>query len=84
MARVADYVIKYLSDIGVKDFFLVTGGGSIFLTDAIAKNREVKYYCCHHEQAVAMATESYARVQNSIGVSNREISLLCSENSALK
>jgi len=69
MIRLADYVIKYLEDIGIKDIFTVPGGGSVFLNDALNINQNMNYYCCHHEQAVAMATEAYARVKNNIGVS---------------
>lgn len=68
MVRLADYVVSYLESIGVKDIFTVSGGGSIFLNDALGQS-SIKYYCCHHEQAVVMAAESYARVNGSIGVS---------------
>lgn len=67
--RVADYIIDFLAQQGVKDFFTVSGGGSIFLCDALALNKSVNYICCHHEQAVSMASESYARVRNGLGVS---------------
>src|SRR3989344_2794481 len=67
--RVADYIISYLESIAVKDLFTVSGGGSIFLNDALTVNTNVNYYCCHHEQAVAMASEGYARVKGDIGVS---------------
>ena len=29
----------------------------------------MKYYCCHHEQAVSYSSEAYARTKNSLGVS---------------
>ena len=67
--RVADRVMEYLADIGVTDVFTVSGGGAIFLNDALAKSNRLRYHCCHHEQAVAMATEAYARVKEDIGVS---------------
>ncbi|OGO45011.1 MAG: hypothetical protein A2Z05_07540 [Chloroflexi bacterium RBG_16_60_22] len=67
--RVADKIMDYLADIGVTDIFLVPGGGAIFLNDALARSERIRYYCCHHEQAVAMSTEAYARVKGSIGVS---------------
>lgn len=69
MIRVADFIISYLESIGVRDLFTVSGGGSIFLNDAMAANPNVRYYCCHHEQAVSMATEAYARVRRDLGVS---------------
>ncbi len=69
MIRLADFVMKYLESIGVKDVFVVSGGGAIFLCDALAQTKEIRYYCCHHEQAVSFATEGYARCRNDLGVS---------------
>lgn len=69
MIRVADYIIRFIEKLGVTDVFTVSGGGSIFLCDALGASTKLRYICCHHEQAVAMATESYARVRNRIGVS---------------
>jgi len=69
MVRLADYVMSFLESIGVRDIFTVSGGGSIFLDDALGLSKNIKYYCCHHEQAVAMAAEAYARVKRDIGVS---------------
>ena len=68
MSRLADYVMSFLEGIGVSDIFTVSGGGSIFLNDALGQSK-IKYYCCHHEQAVAMASEAYARVKGDISVS---------------
>ena len=69
MDRVADRIMTYLAAIGVQDIFTVSGGGSIFLNDALARSPDISYYCCHHEQAVAMATEGYARAKGTMGVS---------------
>ena len=69
MIRVADKIMEYLADRGVTDIFTVSGGGAIFLDDALGKSERITYYCCHHEQAVAMATEAYTRVKGGFGVS---------------
>ncbi len=69
MIRVADYVVQFLEDYGVENIFTVSGGGSIFLCDAVASAKKLKYFCCHHEQAVSYASEAYARTKNSLGVS---------------
>lgn len=66
--RLADYVIQFFENQGVEHVFTVTGGGSIFLCDALAVAPKMKYVCCHHEQAASMATEAYARVRNHLGV----------------
>ena len=65
--RLADYVIRFLEKKGIKTIFTISGGGSIFLCDALYKAKKLKYVACHHEQAVAYATEGYARVTNKPG-----------------
>ena len=67
--NVSEQIIKYLADYGVEHIFTVSGGGSIFLNDALGKSNRIKYICCHHEQAVTMAAESYARMKKTLGVS---------------
>lgn len=62
MIRVADYIAQTLAARGVRDVFLVTGGGAMHLNDAIARCEGLRYICCHHEQACAMAAESYGRL----------------------
>lgn len=61
---VAEYVAKFLVDHGICQCFCVTGGGSIFLNDAIGNYPDIKTVFVHHEQAAAMAAEGYARVTN--------------------
>lgn len=59
--RLADYIIKKLTDYGIDTCFMVTGGGSLFLNDALFKNKKINNYFCHHEQSCAMAADSYYR-----------------------
>lgn len=66
--RLSDYVIEFFEDIGVDHIFTVTGGGAIFLCDALGSAKKMKYIACHHEQAASMATEAYARVRQDVGV----------------
>ena len=65
--RLADFVIKFLEEKKIDTVFTVSGGGSIFLCDALYKSKKLKYIACHHEQAVAYATESYSRARNKPG-----------------
>ena len=65
--RLADYVIKFLEQKKINTIFTVSGGGSIFLCDALYKAKKLKYVSCHHEQAVAYAAEGYARAKNKPG-----------------
>jgi len=68
MKRVADYIFDYLADQGAKHVFVLTGGGAMFLNDALGRCSRLQYVCCHHEQACAMAAEAYARVSGKVGV----------------
>jgi acetolactate synthase-1/2/3 large subunit len=63
----SDYVIQFLADRGIRDLFLVSGGGIMYLLDAVGRNQNVRYYCNYHEQACVAAAEGYARVRNSVG-----------------
>jgi acetolactate synthase-1/2/3 large subunit len=65
---VADYVIEYLAACGVRDVFTVSGGGIMYLLDALGRSREISYWCNYHEQACVMAAEAYARVTGDVGV----------------
>jgi len=66
--RVADFIMKTLADKGVKNIFMVTGGGAMYLNDAIGREKRIKYVCNLHEQACTMAAEGYSRVSGKIGV----------------
>lgn len=62
MIRVADYIANFISDqLGLKDVFMLTGAGSMHLTDAVACNKKLRAICVHHEQSASMALEAYAR-----------------------
>ena len=65
--RLADFVIDFLAKKKIKKVFTVSGGGSIFLCDALYKTKKLKYISCHHEQAVSFAAESYSRLKNKPG-----------------
>ncbi len=68
--RVADYIARTLADRGVRDVFLVSGGGAMFLNNAFGTESRLRLVCNHHEQASAMAAEGYARVTGKVGVVN--------------
>ena len=62
--RLADYVADFLVNHGIKDCFMVTGGGAMHLNDALGHKEGLKCTFNHHEQACAIAAEAYARVNN--------------------
>lgn len=70
MIRVADFITRFLADRGVRHVFMVTGGGAMHLNDAFGRDPSITYVCCHHEQACAMAAESYARLSGRVAAVN--------------
>ncbi|MDD5593441.1 MAG: thiamine pyrophosphate-binding protein [Candidatus Margulisbacteria bacterium] len=66
MIKLSDYIVKRLAEFGVRDIFMISGGGAMHLVDSVGKNKKLKYYCPHHEQAAAMAAEGYARTAGKI------------------
>lgn len=59
--RVCDLIADYICENGIKDVFMISGGGLMFLTDGLACNQNINKICCHHEQGVAMAAVAYAK-----------------------
>ena len=57
--RVSDILIKFLEDKAIEKVFLLSGGMMMHLLDSVSKSNKINYYCFHHEQAAAMAAESY-------------------------
>lgn len=68
--RVADYIASFLAGRGVRHVFLVTGGGAMHLNDAFGRCRGITYVPCHHEQACAMAADSYHRMTGRVAAVN--------------
>ena len=65
--RVADYIAKFLKNLGVNKVFMLTGYGAMYLNDAI-KLSGIKYYATRNEATAPIMAESYARIKNKIGV----------------
>ena len=59
---VSDYVFQRVAQEGVRDVFMVSGGGIMYLCDALGRSKDLKYWCNYHEQACAISAEGYARV----------------------
>lgn len=70
LVRVADYIAQRCVEAGAKHVFLVTGGGAMHLNDAFGRNKKLEPVCFHHEQAAAIAAESYYRLSNRLAVLN--------------
>ena len=59
--RVVDYVIDEVYKVGARHVFTITGGGAMFLNDAVAAHPWITPVCNHHEQASAMAGVAYSK-----------------------
>lgn len=60
--KVAKYISEFLVGNGIKDCFMVTGGGAMHLDDALGHQEGLHCVFNHHEQACAIAAEGYARM----------------------
>ena len=59
--RVVDYVIDEVYKAGAKHAFTITGGGAMFINDAVAAHPSIVPVCNHHEQASAMGGVAYSK-----------------------
>ena len=70
MIKLSDYVANFLVENGIQHVFMLTGGGSMHLNHSLGKHPNLEVVFNHHEQASAMAAESYARLSNRVAVVN--------------
>ncbi|MBK7002231.1 MAG: thiamine pyrophosphate-binding protein [Rhodoferax sp.] len=62
MKTVAEQIADWLVRQGIEQVFTVTGGGAMFLNQALGSHPGLVSTFMHHEQACAMAAEGYARI----------------------
>lgn len=68
MMKVSDYIANFISKLGVKHVFTVSGAGDLHIIDSIRKHNNLDFICNHHEQASAMSAYSYSRATKNFGV----------------
>lgn len=66
--KLSKYISNYLVENGIKDCFMVTGGGAMHLDDALGHQDGMNVIFNHHEQACSIAAEGYARISNHLPV----------------
>ena len=66
--RVCDVIMETVVSRGIIDCFAVTGGGAMYLDNALYRNKELHKMFNHHEQACAMAAEAYARYSDKMAL----------------
>lgn len=62
--NVSEYIFDFLYKKGVDTAFMVTGGQSMWLNDAVGKHGGYEIICTHHEQSAAMSADAYGRIKN--------------------
>jgi acetolactate synthase-1/2/3 large subunit len=66
--RVADYIADFIRRIGVKDVFMLSGGGSIYLDDGLACNQYLNTVCVRNEATAPVMAKAYAQLTGNLGV----------------
>ena len=64
---VADYIAKYLKKKKIKNIFMLTGYGAMYLNDSIKKEK-IRYYATRNEATAPIMAAAYGRVKNEVGV----------------
>ena len=67
MERVADYVIRRIAENEIGQIFLVTGRGILYLTDAVARCKDIEGISAYHEQGASYAAMAYAAARDGMG-----------------
>ena len=65
--RLSDYIISRIYALGTDTLFSVSGRGILFLTDAVAKHKEINNIATHHEQAAGFSAVAYAQKSGRLG-----------------
>lgn len=65
--KLSDYVWEFISKLGIKHVFMFPGGGAMHLVDSLGKSENLEYVTLLHEQACAIAAETYSRITYNMG-----------------
>ena len=68
LIKLSDYIMSFISNLGVRHVFMLPGGGCMHLVDSLGKNKSLHYVCCLHEQAAIIAADGYAQYSGGAGV----------------
>ena len=66
--KLSNYIIQFLEQKGVKEVFMLPGGGWMHLLDSLGRARKLNYTCMLHEQAASIAAEACAEYNRNLGV----------------
>ncbi len=62
--KLTDYIVSYLEEKGIRDFFGFQGTLIAHLVDSIERNPLVRNHSCYHEQGASFAACGYALAKN--------------------
>jgi acetolactate synthase-1/2/3 large subunit len=68
--KLSAWVSEQLVAHGIRDVFMLTGGGAMHLNHSLGTHPKLNTVFAHHEQALAMAAEAYYRLTNRLAVVN--------------
>ena len=66
--RVVDYIAEFIVKLGVRNVFMLSGTGSIYLDDAMAFHEKITYTCARHEAAAVLMASAAAKLSGGLGV----------------
>ncbi len=70
LMKLSDWVAQKVAASGIRQVFMVTGGGAMHLNHSLGSNPDLTCVFNHHEQACAMAAEGYFRLNNRLALVN--------------
>lgn len=68
--KLSDYVAARVVELGIRHVFMITGGGAMHLNQSLGSHSNLECVFNHHEQASAIAAESYCRLTNKLALVN--------------
>lgn len=68
MMKISDYIADFLAELGIKDIFLISGGGMMHLLDSVGNEPRLNLVCNLNEQASSICADSYGQFTNQLGV----------------
>lgn len=64
--KVSNYIVSFLNNNGIKDFFGYQGTMIAHFVDSIGKNKNVRNHVCYNEQGAALEAVGYAKSTGNI------------------
>ena len=65
--KVSDYIARFLVEQGIRDLFLISGGGMMHMLDSVSRQEGLNLVFNLNEQASAICADSYAQFNGHLG-----------------